>query len=70
MTESALTIHERQVDDVLVLTLTGQILVDDGDLLFGRKIRDLIEKGQVKIVVDLGGLTYIDSSGVGMLVGK
>jgi anti-sigma B factor antagonist len=70
MTESALTIHERQVDDVLVLTLTGQILVDDGDLLFGCKIRDLIGKGQVKIVVDLGGVTYIDSSGVGMLVGK
>lgn len=70
MTDSALSIVERQVDDVVVLTLTGQILIDDGDLAFGRKISDLIERGRVKIVVDLGGVTFIDSSGVGMLVGK
>jgi anti-sigma B factor antagonist len=70
MTDSALSIVERQLDDVTLLALTGQILLDDGDLLFGRKIRDLIERGHVEIVVDLGGVTYIDSSGVGMLVGK
>jgi anti-sigma B factor antagonist len=70
MTDSALSIVERQVDDVLVLVLTGQILLDDGDLAFGRKISDLLERGLVKIVLDLGGVTYIDSSGVGMLVGK
>jgi anti-sigma B factor antagonist len=70
MTDSALTIVERQVEDVVVLVLTGQMLLDDGDLLFGRRIRDLIDRGQVKILVDLGGVTYIDSSGVGMLVGK
>ena len=70
MTDSALSIVERQLNDVTVLALAGQMLLDDGDLLFGRKIRDLIERGHVKIVVDLGGVTYIDSSGVGMLVGK
>lgn len=70
MTDSALSIVERQVDDVTVLALTGQILLDEGDLVFGRRIRDLIDRGRVKIVVDLGGVTYIDSSGVGMLVGK
>ena len=70
MTDSALSIVERQLDDVTVLALTGQILIDDGDLVFGRKIRDLLERGHVEIVVDLGGVTYIDSSGVGMLVGK
>ena len=70
MTDSALTIAERHVDDVTVLALTGRMLVDDGDLLFGRKIRELVDLGHVRIVADLGGLTYIDSSGVGMLVGK
>ena len=70
MTDSALSIVERQLDEVTVLALTGQILLDDGDLAFGRKIRDLVERGHVEIVVDLGGVTYIDSSGVGMLVGK
>ena len=31
-------------------------------------ISDLSDRGRVKIVFDLGGLTYIDSSGVGMIV--
>jgi anti-sigma B factor antagonist len=70
MTDSALTLVERQVDDVTVLVLTGQILLDDGDLVYGRKIRDLVDRGRIKIVVDLAGVTYIDSSGVGMIVGK
>lgn len=70
MTDSALSIIERQVDDVVVLTLAGQVMLDDGDLAFGRKIRDLLDQGRVKIVVDLGGVSFIDSSGVGMLVGK
>ncbi len=70
MTDSALRIVERQTGDVAVLALSGQMLLDDGDLVFGRKIRDLIDRGCVKIVIDLGGMTYIDSSGVGMLVGK
>ena len=70
MAESKLTIEERQAGDVMVLVLTGQMLLDDGDLAFGRRVNDLIERGFVKIVLDLGGMTYIDSSGVGMLAAK
>jgi anti-sigma B factor antagonist len=70
MPESKLSIVERQVDGVTVLILTGQILLDDGDLAFRRQVHDLISRGSVKIVVDLGGVTYIDSSGVGMMAAK
>ena len=68
MAESKLIIEERQTGDVTVLVLTGQMLLDDGDLVFGKRISDLIVRGRSKIVIDLGGLTYIDSSGVGMIV--
>ena len=68
MAESKLTIEERQAGDVTVLVLTGQMLLDDGDLAFGKRISDLIARGRVKLVLDVGGLTYIDSSGVGMIV--
>ena len=68
MAESKLTIEERHAGDVTVLVLTGQMLLDDGDLAFGRRISDLIGRGCAKIVLDLGGVTYIDSSGVGMIV--
>lgn len=70
MAESKLTIDERHTGDVTILVLTGQMLLDDGDLAFGRRIRDLLDRGCAKVVLDLGGVTYIDSSGVGMLVAK
>jgi anti-sigma B factor antagonist len=68
--DSKLTITERQSGDVVVLMLAGQMVLDDGDLLFYRKIAELTGRGLVKVVVDLGGVTYIDSSGVGMLAAK
>jgi anti-sigma B factor antagonist len=68
MAESKLTIEERHAGDVTILVLTGQMLLDDGDLAFGKRISDLIDRGWAKIVLDLGGVTYIDSSGVGMIV--
>ena len=68
MAESKLTIEERHAGDVTVVVLTGQMLLDDGDLAFGTRISDLIERGCAKVVLDLGGVTYIDSSGIGMIV--
>ena len=70
MAESKLTIEERQVGDVTVLVLTGQILLDDGDLALRKRIHDLVDRGFAKVVLDLGGVSYIDSSGVGMVVAK
>ena len=53
-----------------MLALKGQMLLDDGDLAFGRKVGELLDRGRVKIVLDLAAVTYIDSSGVGMLAAK
>jgi len=65
--ESKLAIEERQAGDVIVLSLKGEITLDDGELKFGRWIDGLLAKGQCKILVDLAGVTYIDSAGVGMM---
>jgi anti-sigma B factor antagonist len=67
---SKLTIEEREFGDVTVLVLRGQLLLDDGDLVFRRKIHELVGRGRVKIVVNLAEVDYIDSAGVGMIVGK
>jgi anti-sigma B factor antagonist len=67
---SQLSIDERESGDVTILRLTGKILLDDGDLVFRQRIHDLAGRGRVKIIVDLGGVTYIDSAGIGMVVGK
>jgi anti-sigma B factor antagonist len=67
---SKLQIEERAVDDVTVLVLTGEMLLDDGDLEFRRQIDALVNSSRVRILVDLAGVTYIDSSGVGMMVAQ
>ena len=69
--ESKLQISQRQVDDVTVLVLTGEITADDGDLKFGRLVDDLVlRQGHKKVLVDLGSVSYIDSAGVGMMVAE
>jgi anti-sigma B factor antagonist len=67
---SKLQIEERSVDDVTVVILTGQMVLDDGDLAFRRQIDTLVQSRRLKILVDLAGVTYIDSSGVGMMVAQ
>jgi anti-sigma B factor antagonist len=70
MGESKLRVEEREAGDVTILILSGEMLLDDGDLVFRKLIHDHVEKGRVKILVDLAGVTYIDSSGVGMMAAK
>jgi anti-sigma B factor antagonist len=67
---SKLKIIERRVDDVTILELVGEMTLDDGDLVFRRKVHELLDEGRIKILLELGGVTKIDSAGVGMLVAK
>lgn len=67
---SKLKIVERRVDDVVILDLTGEMTLDDGDLVFRRKVHELLDEGLRKILLNLAGLTKIDSAGVGMLGAK
>ena len=64
----ALTIASREVDGVTVLDLSGRITLGEGSVQLRDAIRDLISKGQKKILLNLGDVNYIDSSGLGELV--
>ncbi len=64
----ALTIASREVDGVTVLDLSGRITLGEGSVQLRDAIRDLIGKGQKKILLNLGDVTYIDSSGLGEMV--
>ena len=67
---SKLQIAQTEQNDITIVTLAGEITLDDGDLAFGRHIDQLVAAGGRKIVVDLSGVSYIDSAGVGMLVAE
>ena len=60
----------RKIEDVTVLDLTGEITLDDGDLVLRRYIHSLLEQGRKKILLNLAGITTMDSAGVGMLAAK
>jgi anti-sigma B factor antagonist len=64
----ALAIASREVDGVTVLELSGRITLGEGSVQLRDAIRDLISKGQRRILLDLGDVNYIDSSGLGELV--
>ena len=64
----ALTIASREVDGVTVLDCGGRITLGEGSVQLREAIRDIIGKGSKKILLDLGDVNYIDSSGLGELV--
>jgi anti-sigma B factor antagonist len=64
----ALTIASRIVDGVVVLDLSGRITLGEGSVQLRDAIRGLISKGDKNILLNLGDVNYIDSSGLGELV--
>jgi anti-sigma B factor antagonist len=58
----------RQVDGVTIIDLSGRITLGEGSVQLRDAIRDLLAKGQKKILLNLADVNYIDSSGIGELV--
>ena len=58
----------RQVGAVTIVDLSGQIKLGEGSSVLRDTVKDLLGKGQKKILVNLGDVNYIDSAGIGELV--
>ncbi|MFJ8842045.1 STAS domain-containing protein [Streptomyces cyaneofuscatus] len=56
------------MNDVTILALTGKITIGVGDVALRNAVQDELNSGSTKILIDLGGVTAIDSSGIGELV--
>ena len=63
-----LNIAERQAGDVTVLDMSGKITIGEGSVSLRTAVRRLLEEGKKRILFNLGGVSYIDSSGIGELV--
>ncbi|MGE0812570.1 MAG: STAS domain-containing protein [Vicinamibacterales bacterium] len=61
-------IAERKVSDVTVLDLTGKMTLGEGDELLRQTVNNLLAAGTKKIVLNLEGVPYIDSAGLGEVV--
>jgi anti-sigma B factor antagonist len=58
----------REVDGITVLDLSGKIMLGEGSVTIRDAVRDVLAKGSNKILLNLGDINYIDSSGIGELV--
>jgi anti-sigma B factor antagonist len=53
---------------VTVLDLSGKLILGDGDALLKDKIHSLVFQGRKQIILNMGAVSYVDSSGLGALV--
>ena len=63
-----LDLKERQAGDVTILDLSGEVRIGDSSVALRDSIRNLADQGKKKVLLNLGGVKYIDSSGIGELI--
>jgi len=63
-------IEERRVGNVIILDAKGKLTLGDGDVLLKDKIHSLAQQGHKHVVLNLGEVPYVDSAGIGEIVGS
>ncbi len=63
-----MTIDTRSVNGITILELHGKVTIGEGSREIREKIRELLESGNKDILLNLGDVSYVDSSGIGELV--
>jgi anti-sigma B factor antagonist len=61
-------IEERVVDNVTILDLKGKMTLGEGDELLKEKINGLLGQNKKHLLLNLEGVPYIDSAGLGEIV--
>jgi anti-anti-sigma factor len=67
--EAPMILNTRKHNDVLILYPEGKVTLGDGDQELGEAVRTALMNGERKIVINFSKVSYLDSSGVGELVG-
>ncbi len=63
-----LDVKERQAGDVTILDMTGDVRIGEGAISLRDSIRNLADQGKKKVLLNLAGVKYMDSTGVGELI--
>ncbi len=63
-----LKLTNREVDGITIVDCSGRITLGEGSVVLRDAVKDLLGKAQKKILLNLGDVNYIDSSGIGELV--
>lgn len=63
-----MNIKSRTVNDVTIVDVSGKITLGEGTAALRNEVRNLLKDGHKKILLNLGDVSYVDSSGIGELV--
>jgi anti-sigma B factor antagonist len=63
-----ITIQLRELSGVAILDTSGRITLGDGSVVLRETVREQIASGKQAIIINLGDVTYMDSSGLGELI--
>ena len=63
-----LDVKERQAGDVTILDLSGEVRIGEGSISLRDSIRKLADQGKKNVLLNLRGVKYIDSTGIGELI--
>jgi len=61
-------IKKREIGDIHILDCSGKITLGEGTMTVRNTVRDILAEGGKKIILNLGDVNYVDSSGIGELV--
>jgi anti-sigma B factor antagonist len=63
-------INERHVGSVTILDLKGRLVCEDGDRALMDAVNAVVKRGELQVLINLEGVPWIDSAGIGALVAK
>jgi anti-sigma B factor antagonist len=63
-----MTIETRSSGPVTILDIHGKITIGEGSAEVRKTVRGLLQAGKKDILLNLGDVSYVDSSGIGELV--
>jgi len=61
-------LRTRTSGGVWLLELEGNLTIGNGDLVLRKAVGELLEEGRSRLVLDLGGVRYVDSAGIGEIL--
>ena len=63
-----MTIDKRRIDDITILDINGKLTIGDGAELLRDTVASIVFQGERKVLLNLAGVPYMDSGGLGELV--
>ncbi len=64
-----MTLKQKEVNDVVVLELSGKVMGGPDANVLSEKLHQLVDQNKTKVVADLGKVSWMNSSGLGILIG-